>query len=372
MTEALFIATLTISVYLLTVWLKNNRLQYLLGGSVFVFLTSINRYEGWIVAMGMIVLLVISKLLLPLDKKITSGKIILFSSVALLGIILWLIWQLVIFHNPMYFLNSDFSAKGQTLIAVAQGQVPTYKNIVISVMTVVYSILHVDGIIVFCISLLGIIFTIHQILVKKKAQYFLLPALWIPAVFTIYALYKGNVPMNVPEFFASGAPKFFNVRYAIYSLPAISIFIGILPIKKTIMYLLVLIAILVNSYLLTPYHLDSQITVVEDAVGGELAEIKDVVDWMRQNYDEGYILASAATNDPVIFSLGINMNRYITEGSGKYWEESIENPSKYAKWVIIADSERDMVKKYIIGDKFFREFEIAQVAGIFTIYKAIK
>jgi hypothetical protein len=36
-----------------------------------------------------------------------------------------------------------------------------------------------------------------------------------------------------------------------------------------------------------------------------------------------------------MFQTGFNYKEFIHEGTDKYWKESLDNPSRYAKWVII-------------------------------------
>ncbi|MEK7522815.1 MAG: hypothetical protein AAB569_04480 [Patescibacteria group bacterium] len=372
MTEALFVTTLISGVYLLTKWANDQRIFYLIAAAFFFFLTSINRYEGWPVALTATFVVFIISLFREGAKK-AEGKILLFGTVSFFGIFLWMLWQLTIFHNAFYFLSSDFSAKGQTAIYIRQGLIPTYHNFLVSLKTNLFSLIHVLGPIAVFTAIIGLVYSTTRLIINKVyknyiTRYLPLSILFVPFVFLTYALYNGNIPMNVPETAVKGTTlTFFNVRYALYSLPAVAIFFAILA-QNRVMKILLVFLILVNSYFLLNQGLNKIVT-LRDARESELAEIKPTYNWIRRYYDGGYILVSATIADPLIFGTRLRMKNFITEGSGKYWTESMKNPAKYANWVILTTSERDMVRKYMNKNAFDSNFSLVQRYDAFEIYK---
>ena len=36
-----------------------------------------------------------------------------------------------------------------------------------------------------------------------------------------------------------------------------------------------------------------------------------------------------------MFLMGFNYKTYIHEGTGKYWKESIDDPPRYATWIVV-------------------------------------
>ena len=371
MTEVLFVSTLVAGVYYLTLWAKTRNILHLITSAVFFFLTSFNRYEGWPVLFGAIAVVAIVSFFNK-DKKKTEGRLIIFGSIAFLSIFLWLLWQTAIFHNPIYFLNSEFSAKSQTLIAINQGMIPQYKNLSVAIITFYYSLVHINGLIVLITTLTGILMLIIGAILKKNklSPYLNLPLiiLFIPGLFLIFALYNGNIPLSVPEVFANNKPgTYFNIRYALYSLPALAVFSSIL-LKNKIYKALILIVVLLNAYLLFGQGLN-KIATIKDSQYNFLKEVSPTSRWIKENYKKGYILASAATADPIIFGTGLDIKRFITEGNGKYWEESMQNPSKYANFIILTyGDERDMVNKHVDHKELNSNFRLSQSFGVFRIY----
>lgn len=74
-----------------------------------------------------------------------------------------------------------------------------------------------------------------------------------------------------------------------------------------------------------------------------------LVDWMKQHYTGGEVLMSATSHEDEMFKMGYNYRTYIHEGAGKYWKESIDNPSRYAEYVIIdAGHPEDKLAPYFV------------------------
>ncbi len=96
-----------------------------------------------------------------------------------------------------------------------------------------------------------------------------------------------------------------------------------------------------------------------------------LVDWLKHNYDNGLILVSATKHDPQMLLLGYDYKTYIHEGAGYYWKESIIDPSKYAKWVIMDyNNQEDLVTKNLKNSKILsHKFQIVYDDHSTRIYK---
>lgn len=175
--------------------------------------------------------------------------------------------------------------------------------------------------------------------------------------------------MTVPEFDTSGSGNFFNVRYALYTLPAIAIFIAILPIRNIFASLIIIFFMIINSFLLILPLKEYQTATLIDADAKNVNIHNALNSWFKDNYDDGLVLASATTSDPIIFGTDLNMKLFITEGSGDYWKAEMKNPGKFAKWAIVANSKRDMVDKYINHEMFNKNFVVVKEYSGFRIYK---
>ncbi len=369
MTEVLFISTLIIALYFLFRWRKEFRITDLIASGFFFFLTSFNRYEGWIVVIGaMIVVGLIS--LVKFGKNKAEADLMIFSMIACLGIALWFLWQLVIFGNPLDFLQNEFAAGVNTARDIEAGTVPTYKNLWLSILTEMYASFHTSGVV---LTLLGFISIILFILKKNvgilRSAMALMLISMIPFLFEVLVVYRGNVPVYVPEIrINKEIPPFFNVRYALYFLPGLALFIAY-QFKKNSVKVGILIVLLINNFLLLGYGGDSQILAMKDWGNLKSREHLDAKEWFINNYDHGIVLVSVASSDAFIFNSGLPMKRFISEGSGKYWTESLQKPNKYARWIIIQDSGRDLLVRKINTLDLRRRFTLLEKKGGYRFYK---
>lgn len=368
MGEVLFISTLIIAIYYLYKWANTQNVLSLVASAVFFMLSSLNRYEGWFFAVGAVGVVAIISLSRQGWRK-AEGTIIIFSVVACLGIALWLLWQLLIFGDPLDFLHSEFAAGVNTARDIEAGIVPTHKDIKVSILTQFYASTHSNGLIITILGLAAVAFSYIKVklnIFHAKNLIFLVAL--IPFVFGIYVMYKGNVPTYVPEIrIDREMPDFFNVRYTLFALPAFALFISTLTRQRMIQLILLEVAI-INSLSLLPLY-GRKVTALQDWGNLSTREHIEPQVWFRKNYDKGLILVSVASSDAFIFKTRIDMDKFISEGSGKYWDISLERPYRYARWVIIQESDRDMLGRYLNNNSLRRHFDLQAKTGGYKFYK---
>lgn len=372
MTESLFIATITVGVYYFYRWIKYEHIPDGLIAAFFVLLSSLNRYEGWALTIGCVSLLVYNWVINKFNKK-QEGKIILFSSLACIGIFIWLLWGAVIFKDPLEFMHNDLSA-GRQIEATYTAVKPLGEGDVLqSVLINILSIKHTSGLILLLIFIISLV----TYFIRKNIKIFRLEnifpfVLLTPFLFDVFTVYVGNVPIEVPELSKIPPPgDYFNIRYSLYSLPAIAIFIAIISKKRIIQALILLIVIVNYLFQFNFYTNFTKIVTLRDA--GVLAATYDKqgLMWLKQNYDAGLILASMGSLDGFMFDTGIKQKNFIVEGAYKIWEESLTDPTKHAKWIIVSSgNDRDRLYKKLNFSVVNENYNVAYKNGGFTIYKS--
>jgi hypothetical protein len=101
---------------------------------------------------------------------------------------------------------------------------------------------------------------------------------------------------------------------------------------------------------------------IDDAVyGASQKNVSEVSGWLRENAKDkpGFILISAASHDAIIFSSGLPMKKFIHEGTGAYWDYAVENPDKWARWIV--------VRTHDLNDMTFREIRDAEGFKKYTL-----
>ncbi|KKU64381.1 MAG: Glycosyl transferase family 2 [Candidatus Amesbacteria bacterium GW2011_GWA1_47_16] len=343
MTELLLLATMTAGSYKFLAWYQEQKLPDLILSAFWFMLATLIRYDGWF--------LVITATLLVAWRgwkkggwQVAEGMTLMFSSLGFLGIALWLLWNQLIFNNFLYFAISPYSAYAQQQALLSQGNLATKGQLLVSFLSYLSSLVFSHTMVVF---LLGIAGAAVLWLDKKNSLHTRIAALCLlaPFVFNIISLYLGQSAMFIPGL--SGG-FWFNVRYGIMLAPSVAIFIGLL-IDRLKNFRPVIGGILI--FVMVFSHLNQDTVALEDARSNlsyfNVSSLSDTLN-QRASQNEGFILLSTASHETVIFGSSLPMKRFITEGTGLYWQTAIVAPHRLARWIVMqTDFTGDLVWKSV-------------------------
>lgn len=180
---------------------------------------------------------------------------------------------------------------------------------------------------------------------KLNAKWTLM-LLSIPFIFNVSSLYAGHSVIYIPHIEPF---TWFNDRYGLMMLPILAIAFGHLVSKSKINIIMAIILIFSQySYM----YAGNNIITVEDGIRGSSGNFLDEgARWLGLNAKDGLILVASSSNDPLIYSSGIELKRFISEGSRKYWEDSLADPTRYAKWIVMMKG--DLVEKNLNRNEYF-------------------
>ncbi|HVT01502.1 MAG TPA: hypothetical protein VHE53_04720 [Patescibacteria group bacterium] len=335
MTELLLLATMTAAAYELLLWFKKDNILDLIKSAFFVMLASLVRYDGWFlfVFAGFLIAIEVFR---KRGYKQTEGILILFATLAGFGILLWFGWNLLIFHDPLYFIFGPYAAHTQQEQLAAAGNLATKGDLLFSIKVYLYAIAYNCNTF---ISVLGVIGAAVLWLDKKLNTSIKIAAtvLVAPLIFNIIALYGGQSVLFIQGLSGN---TWFNVRYGIYVLPSIAIFVGYL-IQKSGKLRPVLIGLIMFVLLLSFLNFDA-VTIDDARVGSSQKNVSQVSGWLHNNANKpGFILVSAASHDAIIFSSGYPMSKFIHEGTGAYWIDATTSPDRWARWIVMRTNDNN-------------------------------
>ncbi|OGG26858.1 hypothetical protein A2960_01705 [Candidatus Gottesmanbacteria bacterium RIFCSPLOWO2_01_FULL_39_12b] len=330
LTEPLFLGTFILATYYLIRWAKTQDILSLVIAAFFILLTGLTRYDGWFLLVFALFAVFLSTYFKNGWKK-AEGTTVLFGTLASLGVIVWFVWNLVIFGNPLYFATSEFSAGAQQERMYAAGVLLTKGDILFSLKTYFFSMIDNIGVYIFFFGLIGWVY----FMVKNKNIYLRAAGavLLAPMVFNILSLYLGQSALFLPETMGN---SWFNVRYGIVVLPWAAICIGFLVSTRNLLVKILIPAIILLEIGLS-FSSHYSITIVDGLVGASQKNVTLIGSEINQyaGKDNGLILASVASHDAILFSSGLPMRRFIHEGTGKLWMDSLQNPDQYAQYIIM-------------------------------------
>ncbi|MDO8583525.1 MAG: hypothetical protein Q7R51_03260 [bacterium] len=335
MTELLLITFFIVSTYYFIVFLKNGKNYIaLIYAAFFGFCATLTRYDGWFLVLIQAFILFIYYLIKTRARSFWEGRLILFSTLAFVGIGLWFLWDLSILGDPLYFLNSPFSAKSQQHNWIAKGELPTYKNIFLSFLYYLTTSVDNIGIIVSVVSIIGLFYYFKN---QKGAMRIFIPLLLLtPFAFYVLTLYLGQSvifePNLTPQHFEF---HLFNTRYGIVMVPFAAFFFAYLFFRSRVFVKLFLMSLLVVQ---TYQYITGGLTPIslQDGISGLSASANpDAQIWIAKNYDGGYVLLDDYARTISVLRTKIPMQKVIYIGNKPYWDESLETPQKYATWIVM-------------------------------------
>ena len=365
MTELLLIATMTGGAYYLLRWHKYDHALDLIKASFFVMLATLIRYDGWFLFLlggGLVIL----KSFLKQGYKAAEGKALFYATLAGFGIVLWLLWNLLIFKDPLYFVFGPYAAYAQQTQLESAGVLQTKYNAPLSALIYLYALAYNSNAFYLILAMIGAAVLAFD---KKLSSWTKvgISLLFGPLIFNILALYLGHSVLFIQGFSGN---TWFNVRYGIMMMPSIAIFIGFLVHKaKELKY--VVIGLLFLTAFFTFANGDA-VTIDDARVGSSQKNVTQVSGWLNKNAKdkEGFVLISAASHDAIIFSSGLSMKKFIHEGTGTYWESATTSPDRWARWIIMrTNDDNDLTFRSVKKTTGFKKYEKVESFPFADIYE---
>lgn len=357
MSETIFLASVSASIYYFIKWIKSgHKMHYLIIAGLAINVTTLIRYEGLALLLSAIPMVFLYVLYKTRNHYQAESSTILFAALASLGFLFWTIYLTTIFGDPFYWKN--FYAGGR----VAEDGGITYgeqKSFIEAVWVYTTSVLWMNGLIPTVLAFLALPLFAFKTL-KEKSFYFL-PVLLSTSIFLFMILtLMRNTPIYQPDLTLAtilnpstfNYPEF-NIRYGILMLPMITLLCSYLFTFRFFAVKVLVLALLCAQFLSYIYPgivLIFQMPInISSSITQSAQKENDMTDWLRQNYNnEGLIMISDLKHGSTMLKLGVPYKTYIHEGANKYWLESIKHPQKYASWVVMDTwLSDDQVTKYL-------------------------
>jgi hypothetical protein len=374
MTEPLLVCFFLLSTYYFGEFLLSpGRINSLIAASVFGFLATLSRYDGWFLIAFQALVIIFYYFRKKTSWRALEGKFLLYCTVAGFGILLWFLWNYLILGDIFYFKNSHFSAYAQQLEWLKRNQLPARHNIWLSFLYFFVSAMSNSGWLIFFTSLSGIVLFFRNNTIQKR---YLILILNVPFIFNWFTLFMGESIIFIPHLTpATFDWQLFNVRYGITMLPAVAFFFGYLFYKVKFPTKIFLISIIVLQIAMYSVGYSKVISLADGLNGLSRSKRPDAEFWIKKHYDYGLILVDDFAKTISIIKAGFPMQNVIYIGNKPYWEESLSAPEKYARWIIIQKDDEIWKRLYsnpIARGRLYKYFEKQYTSPEILIFRKIK
>ena len=365
MTELVLITTMTAGVYYLLNWAITKKVTALIASGFFIFLSTLVRYDGWfLLAMSTVIVGILSWQ--HFGRKSTEGLIIFFLTLSSFGIILWFLWNALIFKDPLYFAFGPYSARVQQEQLQQAGVLATKGNILLSLKIYFYALVYNSGALSIILGTFGafVLWFDKKLSTQVKV---VSAALIAPLLFNVLALYLGHSVLFIQGLSGN---TWFNVRYGVMLLPSLAIFIGYL-VHKLKDFRLTIIGLLIFVTFFAITNVDA-VTIDDARVGSSQKNVSQVAGWLKdhasENQDE--VLISVASHDAIIFSSGFKMRRFIHEGTGQYWDSATTDPVHWVRYIIMRTNDvNDQTFRLLKDNEALNKYDLVLKGDFADIYE---
>ncbi len=359
LSETVCIATSAMTAYYFLCWVQDGKLQQLILVAVSAFFATLARYDGWALFVGVFCCITLVGWMKHHNWQHIRANLVIFGVLGSLGIALWLLWNKLIFGDPLYFQKGLYSSQAQQSQELTAGQLYTYHNLWQAFRYYAIDSVQTIGVILFALALVGIIWFI----LKHKFTPVTVAALLfaIPFPFYILALFGGQAIIWIPGANPPDAHIFmYNVRYGAQMVVPAALFVALLVERissitkdrfKAISRVTLLGVILAQTCLIISQGI---ITVQDSQFNYACGPQRAIVRYLAQHYNGGRILQDVYASQFDVSDAGMDFKNVIYEGSAQYWSQALQDPTSLVDWIVIRPADPlDLVSQRLKKDPAF-------------------
>ncbi len=353
LSETVCIAAFTMASYYFLSWAQEGTLKQLIFTAVCTFFATLARYDGWPLFLAIFCFIPVVGLIKRQRWLKIESDLILFGVLGGYGIVLWFLWNKMIFGDPLYFQRGVYSSQAQQLEYLQVNKLYAYHNLWQSIRYYTIDSEQTIGLILCVLAVVALVWFVLRY--RFTASTFGALVFLVPFAFYIVALYGGQAIIWVPGANPPGASVYlYNVRYGAQMVAPTALFVAILLERLNIISLsrfrsvgqvIAVVVILTQSILTTSQGILS----LQDGQYSYSCRPERVnVEYLAEHYSGGKILQDVFTTKADPTEMRINFKDVIYEGSGQLWLQALRNPANSVDWIFVnPDDKIDLVAQYI-------------------------
>lgn len=355
LSETVCIVMLAITCYYFLCWIEDGKPSHLVMTAGGCFLATLARYDGWSLFIALLVLIPIIGLIKRKRFQRIQSDVIIFGVLGGLGIVLWFIWNQIIFGDPLYFQRSQYSSFAQQMQQLESGTLFTYHNLWQSLRYYTIDSLQTVGLLLFVLAVIGLFW----FLLHRRFDPMVLGVLAFISPFALYvvSLYTGNAVLWIPGATPSTAHVYlYNVRYGSQIVAPVALCLALLtervmklPLSRFrfMANFVLMVVILVQCAGVAKQGI---ITLQEGTFNYMCNTSVDelpIVDYLSSRYNGGKILEDVSASFSAT-DAGLDFKNVIYIGSGQLWKQALQNPDGSVDWIIVnPDNPLDLVAQQV-------------------------
>ena len=330
MGETLMYLGMVVAVVAMLMWYRTDRHRWLMLAAATCMLLVLVRYEAWVFSLALLLVVVhicfVKRYSFFSHDFAGQAYVLVFAGYAALGVILWLVWDAMIFGDPLAWLTGQYTSIDQT----RDLDLSQVADLRLSALTYAYAVRDTIGIPLTVCGAAGLVAMAWRERVSPVFTTFLSTA--AAGAFITYGLYSGTQPMRVTEIDGD----LYNLRMAVVMLLPVALFTGyavtliprtgrVVPRILRVTAAAVLL-VLAGAGLATASTTDgrSVVTSLEASRAYAAYDQERLVGDFVEDHTTGRVLIESFANEWVVFR---NQSRVIYEGSDRQWRIALRDPA---------------------------------------------
>jgi hypothetical protein len=385
MTEPLMVFCASGLFYYLLRWTEDGTWKPFALAALMAFAGTLTRYEGWAIAATAAAMIPI------LARKQRIASTILFAGAAAFGPMLWMLYNMVYFDDPLMFAYGRGSASdyAQEYFFRTGKTFATAGNWWDSLATYFADVAYCLNPAVLWLGIAGFVFSLIILRARYWRPTFILAlGTLVPFAFYVYNLYSNSIPLLMPGLLRDEPESIYNVRYGTIMAATIPLFAAMFlffVIRQVERHRAFSLFLLAPLFLPDPIPAASNESPAVQLTGNlfYMEGIRNQSFWMppfveiaqrlkgdidtRQD-DAGLILTNTRIIHVVVWATGIPMRRFVHEMNKDYWDRNLSKITPDIKWVITEEGDQLWHAQGKVLQRDFVEVASSKTASTGTVH----
>jgi uncharacterized membrane protein YkgB len=334
------------------------------------------RYENWVFGAALVPIL----LYVAWRRRgylLAEAWTMLFSVLAFAGCAGWILYNAVIFHDPL--LSFFYGQRSHQYYAnTPANQLPAKHHAVTALKTYGLTVADTVGWALFALAVVGLAVFVWRNRLKRTTLPVYLTL--VPFGFYWLALYEGANTENLP---GQGTGAIYNLRFGLAMIPAVALFVAILTmtgraaLRRALVggALAVIVAVSVLGTINKPIVLREAEYGAQGA-GTAVAGRADA-SWFASRYHSGNVLITYVNSSSMIFYLltkhHVPDRSLITDANGPQFAGALAHPQRWVTWIVMdsdASNGKSLIWTSLNGHQDWRRyFVLRKTFGTTQIYQ---
>lgn len=334
------------------------------------------RYENWVFGAALVPILLYVAWRRRGYKQAEAWTF-LFSVLAFAGCAGWILYNAVIFHDPL--LSFFYGQRSHQFYAnTPANQLPDKHHAVTALKTYGLTVADTVGWAVFALAVIGLVVFVWRNRLKRTTLPVYLTL--VPFGFYWLALYIGANTESLP---GQGTGALYNLRFGLATIPAVALFVAILTMSGRVAVRRALVgaalAVIVATSVLGSLNKPIVLREAEYGAQGAGTAVAGRVDanWFGSRYHGGNILITYVNNSSMIFYLLTKQHvpdrALITDANGPQFAGALSHPQRWVTWIVMdsdATNGKSMIWTTLHGrHDWQRYFILRKTFGTTQIYQ---